>query len=557
MPKAKASPAPEPDNALVALWALGAAAFWLVPDQKLIRAKLLAVQAVVLLAGGVLAYRGAKHREPGRRSALDFPVAALAAAGLLFWALSPDRTVSVSEAARLLFCALAFWTAGRSFARTGPEPFLTAWTLGASTAALWAVFEAARGDPRPFASFGNPIFLGTALASAVPIAVARAYEAGQRRDRLFWGAAAALQSAGLLLSHSRAAAFGLLAAMTLWSLARLSGRRLACALGAATLLGAAAAWAFRGREWTHALIWRDALALWRAHPLFGCGLGRFHLEFPAFASEALKARWPQGRVIVNFAHNEYLQTFVETGPLGLAALVSVPVAAWLMLRRDAAGEGRLGRGAAAAGALTFFAAAFVSPDLRFGASAFAAFVLLAASSPTVAHGAAPAVLMPLCALLVFFFLAVQAPLAVRRNSREANFHTGADQPRLREAAARLARSPQDADAAEELGFLRAKASDLAGAAAAFRRAAELGAARPGPLNNLGNLAYLAGDFDGAIGWWEKSLAAAPAQIDARLNLAKLLCERGRLKECSRHLEEVLKTDPSNAKARVLYKKMIE
>ena len=57
--------------------------------------------------------------------------------------------------------------------------------------------------------------------------------------------------------------------------------------------------------------------------------------------------------------------------------------------------------------------------------------------------------------------------------------------------------------------------------------------------------------------WEKSLAAAPEQLDARLNLAKLLCERGRLKDCSRHLDEVLRRDPSNAKARVLYKKMIE
>lgn len=56
---------------------------------------------------------------------------------------------------------------------------------------------------------------------------------------------------------------------------------------------------------------------------------------------------------------------------------------------------------------------------------------------------------------------VLAPLAVRRNSREANFHTGADQASLREAAARLARSPQDADAAEELGSASAAASRTA------------------------------------------------------------------------------------------------
>jgi tetratricopeptide (TPR) repeat protein len=535
---------------------LGAAAFWLIPDQKLVRAKLLAVQAVVLLAGGVLAYRGAKRSVPGMRSPLDLPAAALAAAGLFFWALSPDLSVSQAEAVRLLFCGLAFWTASRAFSLTGPGPFMTSWTVCAAIAAIWAIGEAAVGQPRPFASFGNPIFLGTALASAMPIALTRACSSGDR-NRGLWGAAAAFQSAALLLTGSRAAVFGLLAGLTLWALAQLKGKSLAQALGAGALLLVSAAWAFRGREWTHALIWRDALSLWRAHPFLGCGLGRFHLEFPAFASEALKARWPEGRVIVNFAHNEYLQTLAETGPLGLAALAAVPAAAWLLLRRDDSTEGRLERGAATAGALALFAAAFVSPDLRFGASAFAAFALLAAGSLVRESGEAPPVVVPASALLIFFFLAVQPALAVRRNSMEAPFHAAADAGRIREMANRLALSPKDADAAEELGFLKAKSSDFDGARAAFRLAAELDPARPGPLNNLGNLAYLAGDFEGAIGWWGKSLAAAPDQIDARLNLAKLLCERGRLKECSGHLDEILRREPSNAKARVLYKKMVE
>lgn len=536
-------------KAVAALWALGAAAFWLVPDQKLVRGKLLAVQAVVLLAGALLAVM----RE-GRRSPLDLPVAALSAGGLLFWALSPDLSVSQTEAARLLFCGLVFWTAGRCFALAGRDFFPAAWSAGASAAAAWAVLEAAGGTPRPFASFGNPIFLGTALASALPIALAGACAPGPRRA--WWAAAAALQGAGLLLTHSRAAVFGLLAGLALWALARLRGRALAAALAAAAAAGGAAAWAFQGREWTHALIWRDALSLWRAHPLLGCGLGRFHLEFPAFASEALRARWPEGKVIVNFAHNEYLQTLAETGPLGLAALAGVPVAAWLLLRRDM-GPGRLARGAAAAGALALFAAAAVSPDLRFGASAFAAFALLASAFPAAAAGAPAPAAVPAAVLLLFLALAAPPVLAVRRNAREASFHAGADAALLREAEERLARAPRDADAAESLGFLKAKASDLGGAREAFALAAELAPSRPGPLNNLGNLAYLAGDFDGAIGWWRRSLAAQPRQVDARLNLAKLLCERGRLKECSGHLEEVLRADPSNAKARVLYKRMVE
>lgn len=525
------------------LWALGALAFWLVPDQKFVRGKLLAVQAFVVVSGLIVA-----SRPRGVRSSLDYPAAALAATGLLFWALSPDFAVSQLEAVRLLFCALAFWAASRSFADEGASKFLTAWSAGATAAALWAILQAVAGQDRPFASFGNPIFLGTALASALPIALARAYE---QRGR--WTAAAALQGAALLLTHSRAAAFGLLAGLALWALARLHGRRLAAALGAAAVVAAAAAWAFRGREWTHGLIWRDALALWRAHPLLGCGLGRFHLEFPAFASEALKARWPEGRVIVNFAHNEYLQTLAETGPLGLAALAAVPAAAWLALRRSASLE----RGAAAAGALALFAAAFVSPDLRFGASAFAAFALLGAAAAPEFRGAAPHPAFPAAVLLIFAGLAVQPALAVRRNAAEAPFASAVAAPVLTEAERRAAVSPADADAAEELGYLKAKASDFPAARAAFLRAAELAPGRPGPLNNLGNLAYLTGDFDGAAGWWNKSLTAEPGQIDARLNLAKLHCERGRLKACSAQLEEVLRREPSNAKARVLYKKMVE
>jgi tetratricopeptide (TPR) repeat protein len=545
-----------PKATLHALWSLGAAAFWLVPDQKIIRAKLLALQVVVLLIGFRLIYLRWTRERSALRSPIDVPIAAYAGASVLLWALSPDLAVSATEASRLLFCGLAFWTASRSFASTGPQRFLACWSIGAAIAACWAVIESARGAHRPFASFGNPIFLGTALASALPITFARAVKPDETR-RALWGAAAALQGAGLLLTGSRAAVFGLLAGLAAWASARLRGRLLGGALLTVAGLVAAAAWVYRDRQWTHTLIWRDALALWRSKPWLGCGLGRFHLELPAFASEALKARWPEGRVIVNFAHNEYLQTLVETGPFGLAALAAVPAAAWILLRRDAASEWRLERGAASAGAFTLFAAAFVSPDMRFGASAFAAFTLLGIGAGAKPRDGGSLSFAPPAALLLFFVLAAQAPLAVRRNSLEAPFHDNADSSLLREAQEQLDRSPEDATAAEKLGFLKAKASDFEGAKSAFRRAAALAPSRPGPSNNLGNLAYLSGNFEEAIIWWQKSLTATPDQIDARLNLAKLLCERGRLKECSGHLELVLRRDPSNAKARVLYKKMVE
>jgi tetratricopeptide (TPR) repeat protein len=532
------------------IWAAAIAAFWLVPDQKLLRAKLVAVQALIVLAASLAARRGLRARAPGAGAPLDRPVAALALCAALFWALSPERAASEPEAVRLFFAALCYWAASRTGAGV---PAAELWSAGAAAASAWALFEAARGTPRPFAGFGNPILLGVALASALPATLALIATA-RGPARPAWIAAGALQAAGLALSGSRAATFGLLAALGLWALARWSGRRLAAALAA---LGAAAglgALLHAGREWTHGLIWRDGLALWAAKPGLGWGLGRFHIELAARASPELRARWPEGAFVVNFAHNEYLQTLVETGPLGLAALLAVPAGAWLLLRREDDPK----RASLLAGALALFCAALVSPDFRLGATVFAAFALPAFARPAgerPSRGPAAA-WAGAAAIALFAWLAARPLAAVRRNAAEAPFAARVDARSLGELEARLART-NSADDAEQLGYLRAKASDWAGAAAAFRRAAELDPRRPGPLNNLGNTAYMRGDLDGAVAWWEKSLAAAPDQLDARLNLAKLQCERGRLKECAAQLEEVLRRDPSNAKARVMYKKMVE
>ena len=107
-----------------------------------------------------------------------------------------------------------------------------------------------------------------------------------------------------------------------------------------------------------------------------------------------------------------------------------------------------------------------------------------------------------------------AGIAVKRNAGETPFASAADSENIRALEARLAAVPGDADAAETLGYLKAKASDFAGAAAAFRRAAELAPSRPGPLNNLGNISYLVGDADGAIGWWENELVAGKIKWSA-------------------------------------------
>lgn len=502
----------------------------LVPDEKLVRGKLLALQAGLALLLGLWLARLTADEAPQRRSGLfDLPVALYAASGLLFYLLSPERENSETELARILLSAGAYWAA----LQLPPAAALWRWS-----AVLAAGIALVQGGARPAGTFGNPLFLGSFLAASLPFCA--------RWPLLPVGLA-------LVLTQSRAALAGFGLAFGAFLASEKRWRHLG-ALAAAALL---AAWLHRDRPATHWLIWSDALKLWLENPLLGCGLGRFHIEFPAHASEALRALWPQQKVIVNFAHNEYLQVLAETGILGLGVFLALPIALLLNLRR-------LERGPALA-ALTLFGAALVSPDLRFGVSAFLAFTALGLAAPARSVPIGPNLRLGLLAagaafLALWGTLSARPHLARLALKSEAPFHIQAT-PEVQAAAAgleeRLRSEPDNADLAENLAYLYAREQAWEPAVSRFELVTRLDPKRPGPWNNLGNIRYMQGRFDEAIEFWKKSLEADAGQLDAHLNLGKLLYEKGRLKESAAHLKKALELDPNNAKARVLLKKMVE
>lgn len=550
------------------------------PDEKLVRYKLLAVEAGVwtLVLSLGLASLGGNWRERVA-TPLDAPVALYAAAGLAAFAFSPERAVSLPELTRMLLSAAVFFAATQTLPRLDPRAIARTWVLAAGSVALYAVLQPRGGigplvvlqDARPFATFGNPIFLGAYLSASLCVAAGlAAAESGP------WRAAASglavLCAAGIWVTQSRAALAGAALAGGLWLGRTAAGKTRLLILVGLAASGAGAAYWFQSRSWTHGLIWRDTLRLWLEHPFLGCGLGRYHVEFPAFASAELKALWPQSRVIVNFAHNEYLQALAETGLLGFAALLGLVLSfarwAW-RASSDLQDPSRAKLCAGlAAGATALWLQALVSPDLRFGVSSFTAFFAMGAAAawasgkpepPSPAWRlAAPA----LCALFLAGWgrAAAEPFLAQRRLAREPAFHVDASaqaQARLAELERRLSAEPGNADVAEQLGYLYAKERAWEPAIRRYALVTTLDPRRAGPFNNLGNLYYSVGDLPRAIEHWRASVRLKPDQLDAHLNLGKALFETGRLKESATHLEAALKLDPKSEKARVLLRKMVE
>ena len=144
-------------------------------------------------------------------------------------------------------------------------------------------------------------------------------------------AASALMAVALFVTQSRSGILGFAAAVA-FGLAR--GWRRGSAVGRLAMLvfvvvlGAAVyAWArpdkammrfdraLQDDTWGgRSQIWRESIALGRQFPLTGIGLGTYNMVMPAYQAAT-------HTVLINQAHNQYLQIFVEGG-----LLVAVPLA---------------------------------------------------------------------------------------------------------------------------------------------------------------------------------------------------------------------------------------
>jgi O-antigen ligase len=366
----------------------------LVPDEKLARHKLLALELgfASFAAAWVLAsvWRG-------RLRVAFTPLLAAVSAWTIWatagWLASDQPALAATEARRAWIGLAAFWTASQGRGLASSRRLWGAWAAAAGAAAAYGLLQwtggvgplrAPRLD-RVMGTFGNPIFFGAYLAVSLPLAVGLCASARGRAARALWGACASAAGAALYLTGTRAAWIGAAAAgvTALLLLERRPGRLASWAAAAVVAAGlfAAATRSSWTRDQAHGLIWRDTIGLWRSNPVFGVGPGEFHIHFPAAAGEDLKAKWPSDRFIVNYAHSEPLQVLAETGVAGFLPWALVWVfffrRAWRAVGGAPPGDPRrVAAASVAAAAAACLAQSFFSVDLRFGVSSAVLFYLL-------------------------------------------------------------------------------------------------------------------------------------------------------------------------------------
>jgi O-antigen ligase len=189
------------------------------------------------------------------------------------------------------------------------------------------VFSSAR--MRVYGTLGNPNFVAAWLCATLPL------YAGVLRTRVAWVAALALQVAAILATGSRVPLLALPAAALVLAARgpRLGKWWLAGVPLAAVLLWLSPARPLAVTAQGRGYLFQVTASHWQHVPLLGQGPGSFGLQFAEWQVDWLLQHRPAESATkfagqLEHAHNDYLELWVEYGPVGLAAFLGL--SAWLI-----------------------------------------------------------------------------------------------------------------------------------------------------------------------------------------------------------------------------------
>jgi len=493
-----------------------------------------------------------------------WPCGLLTMSWLVSVSLSQHRDFSILVLPSTLGNLALFWAAS-SFSVDQLRKLCWIWLL---VAAVVAVNGLARlGTEHEFVStIGNRNFLGVYLAAAIPLAVALG-------DRRAAGLGAVLVVA-LCFTKSRGAWLALGIVTLLWIVVvRPRGgsvrTRISVAvasIGLVVLVG----FLFRGyvqNQWrtdVRPVIWKGTLHMIGAHPILGCGLGTYWVQYAEFRLPEYFAR-PKAGNFTNHAHNELLEVAAEQGVVGLATLLWLWAAAVTVGLRAAAnttGTGRCLRYGLIGATLVFMFHAMVDVDLRSLPNQALLWILLGllagGGGGKVAHlsfRSRPARLVvasvgTLVAAWVLYAAVIQ-PVRADYWEREA---------RLAEARGDLSTAARAARQSLEIQPLRVEtryflAGVLAERPATYQQAIDEGLVVEGLAPNYSDLTYTIGELyikmhqpAEALPFLQRAVRMNPYSAEKRFALALAFAESSQPATAEEQLETAIRLKPDLTEA---------
>jgi len=542
-----------------------------------------------------------------KKSPLYLPIFLYTGLMVIYYFFSKHRAVAQPELVRILLSSAVLIVLANSILRVRDLRLLIwVWTISCTIIGLYGLGQRAGGFwifdipffARPAATFGNPNFYATYLVVSIALVMGLLF-CLKRFGKILLLPTLIILVLNLYFTKTRGAWIAFIIILLCFPLVYLylagankGSIRIWKILLVLILLGLAIFSIYHKDIWVRQtqrlLIWRDTLVMCIKRPL-GVGIGAYHIHFPQFASRGLLEILPQGKFIVNYAHNEPLQVWAETGILGFGLFLWIILSFFFRgfgsLRRDSRNEVALIGGLifASIGVLVH---SLFSVNMRFIVSSIYLFLfmglVISQTDSDILSLRFKRLFYPIRVILVliiilsslFLINSFRAPFrAVHRLEAETDFFD----EEVVEPAEQIARieryirdNPSNFEAHFKLGWIYAKGikkkkdgkeyidqNAVEKAISNFEAASRINPTHSGIYNNLGNIYYTIGNRKSAIESYKKAIEVNPKDANAHFNLGFVYFNIGLMKEAAKEFQTVLDLDPKNHKAAIMIEKMVQ
>lgn len=600
----------------------------IIPDIQISRPKLLFVEIMCFILVSVILFRSIiENRFVYNRENFVLSYIIFWFYIVLRYVLQPDKPLAFNELKRWSIALVILYSVSTVKAMYY-DILLTSFIFGSFISVIYGLLQHTGGFwyiqvpklDRVMSMFGNPIFFAVHIINFLPIIIGRFFIAKKLTWKGIYFLILIISLITLYYTKTRAAFIGFFVSIMVFVYLTIPSKRrlqylLILFFGFIVFISLTKnIWV---RQQAHFLIWRDSLRMWSSKPIFGIGLGRFHIEFVNFASEQLRKIWPERQCIINDAHNEYIQILVENGVVGaglfgmMLYLLFKSVGRFLSeptstkqkkLQVELAHQNKILITSMLCGIIAVMIQNIFSVDLRFIISNTYLFTTVGfilgytgeIKEKTLFFNYKFVKILSL--VLAFFILGITSyykgkfrVLALIHISKDgvefkvdntggllgevlkpyiANYKLKQEKDFFDEKILNAAQTlkdleelknkyPNEPKIYEKIAWIYAKEKQFDKAIQSYLKVIELNPNAYAAYNNLGNIMFLTNNMLKAVEFYKKSIEINPNQIDARLNLGIAYYYQGKLNLAAEQFNEVLKLDPENEKAIVYLKKMRE